>query len=310
MSSTDHSIPDSIFEQASDWLFRIQDADGDEGTKAALQVWLAADPRHQVAWRLACQAWKAVETISPDVAASPRCPRRLRYAALALAACLAAVALLPSLYLRLRSDLVTMAGQSEQVRFDDGSRVVLGGDSAVSHQFSANDRSVSLLRGEAFFEVTPDRTRPFVVRGDGVTVTVTGTAFGVDLGKETTSVAVAQGSVIVGYHGEEIRLVPGQKVAIDLVSGEVRHRPIDPADVAAWRRGRLVVGDQTLSAVVDSIRRHYSGFILLTDSALGGHRVTGIYDLGNPERALRALVSPYGGTVRRLTPYLLMVSAS
>jgi transmembrane sensor len=311
MSRPDRPIPDRMFEQASDWLFRMHDAAGEERTKAALQVWLGADPRHQVAWRLACQAWKATEAVPSDVvAAVPRRRGRVRYAALALAACLAAVALVPSLVMRVRADLVTIAGQSGQVQLADGSRVVLGGDSAISHDFSAKDRSVSLWRGEAYFEVTPDRTRPFVVRGDGVTVTVTGTAFGVDLGKETTTVAVTQGSVLVGVHGEDFRLVPGQSLAIDQVSGEVRRRPIDPADVAAWRRGRLVAGDQTVSAVVDSIRRHYSGFIVLTDSGLGGRRVTGLYDLADPERALRALVGPYGGVVRQVTPYLLVVSAS
>jgi len=311
MSPPDRSIPDSLFEQASDWLFRMQDAAGDPRARAALRAWLAVDPRHQVAWRLACQTWKATEALAPSAAASaPRRSGRMRFAALALAACLAAVALFPALQIRLRADLVTIAGQSGQMQLADGSRVVLGGDSAIRHDFSARDRSVSLLRGQAYFEVTPDRTRPFVVRGDGVTVTVTGTAFGVDLGKETTTVAVAQGSVLVGVHGEDFRLVPGQSLAIDPVSGEVRRRPIDPADVAAWRRCRLVAGDQTVSSVIDSIRRHYSGFIVLTDSALGGHRVTGLYDLADPERALRAVISPYGGVVRQVTPYLLVVSAS
>src|SRR3546814_3411680 len=68
-------------------------------------------------------------------------------------------------------------------------------ESAVATHYAADRRTVDLLRGEAFFQVESDRSRPFRVRADAVTVTVTGTAFDVGLTDGTLSVAVSEGIV-------------------------------------------------------------------------------------------------------------------
>ena len=80
--------------------------------------------------------------------------------------------------------------------------------------------------------------------------------------------------------------------------------------VAAWRDGQLVAQNVPLRAAVDELRRYYGGSILLTDSALGDRRITGAYNLADPEDALRAIAQAHGGKVRRITPWLLIVSAS
>ncbi|ABC21685.1 putative FecR [Rhodospirillum rubrum F11] len=316
MIPADHSLPASVLEQASDWVFRQQGALGEPPPRADFEAWLAADPRHGEAWRLACATWGATGALAPVFAAPPRplCrpPRRKRpskpLVALALAACLAAFVVLSPLRLLWQADHLTGSGESATVSLRDGSRVALAADSALSTRISEAGRAVTLLKGQAFFQVAPDRTRPFVVSGGGVSVTVTGTAFDVALDDGRVTVAVAEGGVRVDYQGRSERLVPGEKVSVDPAMGEIRRAAVDPADVAAWRQGRLVSDNQRLSAVIEALRRQYSGVIVLTDAALGETPVTGVYDLEDPERALRALVSPFGGTVRRLTPYLLVVS--
>lgn len=323
MICADHGISDHILEQASDWLFRLRDCPSDARLRRELDAWIAADPSHERAWRIAHRAWAATGAVTPAFVAPlqsaaakivpiplTRKPRRVRRAAMAMAAGLAALTLLPAVELRLRADHLTGTGETQAVTLADGSQITLDADSAINSTMTADRRTVSLLRGEAFFQVTADKSRPFVVHGPDVTITVTGTAFDVLFTEKTSSVAVAGGSVTVAHAGAEAQLTPGQRLVIDRASGASQIRAVDPADVGAWREGRMVVGDMPLSSAVESIRRHYFGFVVLNDAALADARVTGVYDLSDPERALRALVGPYGGTVRRMTPYLLVVSPS
>lgn len=316
-------MSDQILEQAADWLFRLNDAPDDPDLRRALDAWIAADPRHAIAWRAAKRTWAGSGLVAPVfVAEQPAAPRaatirfpkhrRPRLAGLAMAAGLAGLALLSALPMgpfgRLKADHRAGTAQTLPVDLTDGSRITLDAAAAVAIRFDGDARAVDLLEGEAFFAVTPDPTRPFVVRNGDLTVTVTGTAFNVALTTAAVTVSVAEGGVAVAYRGREERLSPGQSLLIDRPSGDVRRRAVDPADVAAWRGKRLVAGDQPFASVVESISRHYAGFILTTGDALDSKRVTGVYDLSDPERALRALVGPYGGAVRRITPYLLVVS--
>src|SRR3546814_4487254 len=89
-------------------------------------------------------------------------------------------------------------------------------ESAVATHYAADRRTVDLLRGEAFFQVESDRSRPFRVRADAVTVTVTGTAFDVGLTDGTLSVAVSEGIVEVApERGASAVLRRGQRLVVD-----------------------------------------------------------------------------------------------
>jgi transmembrane sensor len=69
-----------------------------------------------------------------------------------------------------------------------------------------------------------------------------------------------------------------------------------------------VVDDASIAEVVDKLRRYHRGVILLADRALAARRIAGVYNLGSPVAALRAAVEPHGGSVRELTPYMLLVT--
>jgi transmembrane sensor len=80
--------------------------------------------------------------------------------------------------------------------------------------------------------------------------------------------------------------------------------------VAAWRHGQLYLHDQTLRDAVDQLRRYYAGTIVLTDEALAERRVTGAYNLNDPEDALLGMARAHGARVRRITPWLIVLSSS
>lgn len=334
MSGKADTISDPVLEEATDWFYRVQSASHDPVLHTALQAWMDQDEAHARAWALVQRAWGLAGRTEPvfarqNPAVAPKArvvpsgatplarslpgrakPRR-RFIAAALVACLAFLIVASQLSLWLRADFATEAGESREITLEDGSQVHLSAGSAISTMFAPDRRIVALLRGEAFFRVSADAARPFSVQAEDLTVTVIGTAFDVGFTPRTFSVAVASGTVAVKYAGGDraVALSAGDKLSIDRTSGQPVRSAIAGEDIAAWRSGRLIVENAAFADVIDAIGRHHSGLIVIADASLQQRRVTGVYDLSNPSRALRALAGPYGSVVRELTPYMLVVSA-
>jgi transmembrane sensor len=228
--------------------------------------------------------------------------------------CFALVASLfgPALLIRLQSDFKTGPGETQIVTLVDGSRVTLAPQTALMDDFSEQTRHIRLLEGEAYFEVKRDITRPFVVEAPDASVQVLGTAFGVRDTGHGTRVELAHGSIALKVEGPdgatELTLAPGDVVTVERNGGKTEISRVDPAEIALWREGRLAVTDQPLGDVVALIQRQHSAWILLPESELAALRVTGLYDLSDPDKALMALAAPFGLKVHAATPYLRILS--
>jgi transmembrane sensor len=322
---------DAIWDEATDWILRIDAAPDDAALHARRDAWLLENEEHAKAYRKAERAWHLAGDVPPAhadhwaaKAAAEAAPSRIvdmprqraagrrhlgwSLAGCALAACLFVV---PALQLQLRADYATGVGQSRQVTLADGTIVHLDTASAIGARFTTSGREASLLSGRAFFQVVPDTERRFSVDAGNATVIVTGTAFSVGLTTESIAVAVQRGSVKVNdKQGRtiEARLLPGERLRIDRTTAAMTRDKIAVSQVAAWRHGQLVVEDATIAEVVGELRHYHRGLIIVRDAALASRHVTGVYDLRNPAAALRAAVQPYAGTVHELTSYLLVVS--
>lgn len=306
-----------LFDEASAWLVRVRENPSSSEVRAAFDAWRQTSPEHDQAWNELCRLWNAAgkaeafyRPLSRPRSISERAPirtaRRLA-TGLALACAVTAAAWLghPPLVTRLTADYVTATAELKTITLDDGSTVELAPGSALDVQFQNETRQVTLLRGEAFFDITKDPNRRFRVLAGGAQVEVLGTAFDIDISETATHVSVARGSVVARADNtpaqpEEKPLKPGDAVSIDRQSGEVVKTTVNVDDVGAWRQGRLVVRNASVASVIDVIRRYDSAWITLADTALGEKRVTGIYDLHSPALALGALVDPFGGKVTNL----------
>lgn len=306
--------PDKALDTAMDWLMQVRDAPADAVLRGRVEAWAAADPDHARAWDQARRTWRMLGEVPPPAARS-RAPRRRHFvparaavAAAALAACLLLV-FAPSIDLRLKADHATGTAEIRRVALEDGTVVHLGPESALRTRFSAQGRSVTLLAGEAFFEVTRDPARPFTVEAEGLTSTVVGTAFDVRIAERSLSVAVRSGVVAVGHGGSPAaRLETGDRITVDRATGDVALDHVAADDLAGWRDGPLFFADATVAEVVEELRRYQPGWIVVADDALAAERVTGLYDPREPDRALRALVRPVGGQVHEITPLLRVLS--
>lgn len=323
--------------EATEWLILLQEEPDDAGLRRRFDAWLAASSENESAWESTQRFSDRAAILSPahasrwapfvaslrttrasQTAASPRraaASRARRWALPAMATLAAACLALwagPALLLQLRADHVTGTAELRQIDLPDGSRVTLGPASAIAVVDDARGRGVRLLSGEAFFQVRPDPARPFRVAARDVEATVLGTSFDVRLDRDDVTVSVEEGIVAVAAAGEPAnaaaRLVAGQFVR---VSTDGMTRGSDPPELlAAWRRGQLYARETRLGDAIDQLRRYYGGTIVLSDGGLADRRVTGAYNLADPEDALRGMARVHGATVRRITPWLLVVSGS
>lgn len=309
--------------QVVEWLMRLQEAPDDRRLRAEFEAWLAQSDRHRRAYDDMAPLWRQAEDVGSlradrrpadreRLRTGPGRLRNRRWAAaagLALAASLA-LFVLPTVRLWLAADHRTGVAELRDVVLDDGSRVVLDARSAIAVDYSAARRAVTLLSGQAFFEVTPSRERPFVVQADSVAVRVTGTAFSVATSEAGVAVAVRSGSVNVSEQGRSVvaDLTAGQQVQLSRNGGSARGA-IAPDDVGAWRDRRLVVYDMTVRDVVQQIARHTNAVILFRDSAIAEQTVTAIIDLRRPDDALRAVVELKYGRITEISPYIVVISS-
>ena len=321
--------------EATEWLIVLREEPEDRALRQRFDAWRDASPLNASAWEATARVTDMAGAVAPVHAdkwqpfvaqrrreAHPQ-PRRAggglfdwvkrRWALAALggvAAAAVAIAVMPAALLRLQADHLTSTAELRSFYLDDGSTVTLAAASAIAVTFNGGERQVRLIAGEAFFQVKPDPARPFVVAADSVRTTVLGTSFDVRRDSDGVTVAVQEGVVQVALALSDTaeRLTAGDVIRVGW-NGYSQRAKEAPQLVAGWRNGQLLAQDRSLQDAVDQLRRYYDGSIILTDASLAARRITGVYNLADPEEALRGIARAHGAKVRRVTPWLLVVSA-
>jgi len=309
------SSADVLFAQASGWYFRLQ---ADDVTAAELEtfaLWLAQSPDNEVAWRdvqaLLGALREPARVLREEEQARWRQPRSrpwLQWACAAAVLLMVGLVAVQSPWLdRWRADYATATGETRRVELADGSILQLNTDTAVQVRLSEGQRRVTLLRGEAWFEVTKDPARPFVVASGEGWVKVLGTQFSVAQRNDQTLVQVAQGRVEVSAgDGDPVFLEPGRAVEYQAQRLTGVHE-FDPATGFAWRQRQLVFRQQPLADVVDELNRYWPGRTLVLGDALRERRVSGVFDIDKPEAVVKALTYTLKLRADHYTPYLLVL---
>jgi transmembrane sensor len=309
--------------QAADWTLRLEATPSDASLKEAFERWLEQSEAHRAAYRMVQYTSATLDegprglpagaSRADGVVQLPlRRPRRARWIAGAalIAACLALV-LYPVVQKHMLADYVTGVAELRDIALPDGSIASLDAGSAIAVDYREDARKITLLSGQAFFEVVRNAKRPFEVDADKVSVVVTGTAFGVNKTPHSVSVAVQSGTVEVALRGSDgrDRLSMGQSWTYDRQTEAVTRGDVQPANVASWRSRRLVVHDATFDDILEEIGRHMPGAIVVRDRSLKQQMVSGVYDLSRPSEALEALAGSQRARLTQFTPYLVVISA-
>lgn len=311
---------DKARREATHWHVRLREEEGDASVKADFARWLGESPLHRAAWQSLRETMSIVDQAPPAWRATApmrhtqgRHWRQGWIAAAAAAACLL-LFLLPATTRYVQADLVTPAGTVEQLSLADGSIVQLGPDSAIAVDYDDDSRTVHLLSGQAMFEVQHNPARPFQVRAGNVTTTVLGTRFDVRMLGDSTSIAVAQGHVRVddaedGQPAATRNLLPGDWIQLRAGQAPQMGR-LAPELVGGWRKGEALAENRSIGSLIDEIQPWFKGRIFISDAEFAKQRVTGIYNVQDPERALEMIIRPHGGRITHITPWIIIISGT
>lgn len=174
------------------------------------------------------------------------------------------------------------SGSRTSIMLPDSSTVWLNSGARLSYSpdFGKKTRDVNLC-GEAFFEVSRDEKKPFVVNADALKVKVLGTKFNVCTEEESGNcrVDLLKGKVEVFTEGgESLVLDPGQQAVYDRESGVLRAESSDPY-VADWVNGRMSFVNMPLTEIFEKLEKQFNVRIVFQDDKSEGEYFTGSIDL-------------------------------
>ena len=156
--------------------------------------------------------------------------------------------------------MVPLRGEYRLV-LGDGTKVWLNSASSLNYpvQFAEKERCVE-LDGEAYFEVTPDPERPFIVKSGGVQTRVLGTAFNFSAyrGENASTITLLTGKVAVSAPGHAERvLLPGQQLKYDAENRKTVIKEVDAEDFVVWKDGLFLFNDCGLEEIIPRLSRWY-----------------------------------------------------
>jgi transmembrane sensor len=170
--------------------------------------------------------------------------------------------------------ITVIAGNDEKnikISLPDGSKIYLNRNSRFSYRknFGEHRRDVKLA-GEAFFEISPDISKPFIIDAGKASVKVVGTSFNVitDNPESAVEVFVKTGKVLVSDNtgDKSIQLEPGY---VGTVSTARAEKAINTnQNYMSWKTGHLEYSGQKLSIVFSDLKRVYNMDIVADDSLI------------------------------------------
>lgn len=209
---------------------------------------------------------------------------------LAYAACIAGIIIISSGFYFLKNSykeivfirVETGLRQKKELRLEDGTRIVLAPQSSVSYpeHFQADKRVVE-LEGEAYFEVSKNPHRPFLVRTASLDVKVLGTHFDVNSykGDNITTVSLLKGKVAVNIvgDGDDYLLKPSEQLIFNRSSRQVYQHNLDSASAIGWMDNTLVFRNERFAEAAGKISKFYGIKIIMADQATEDTRLYGSF---------------------------------
>jgi len=334
----------SIQTQASEWLAKLDAEQPSKTDLAGFKQWVNADPAHRNAFEELVEFWddmniltQAVlprevllsegkltagpngaglseaeltqESIAARLARQPFAYSRAAFATALIA--IAAVLISVTMQLSGPAIYTTAIGEQRTIQLADQSTVQLNTNSRLEVDYSENLRRLTLIQGEAHFDVAHNPGRPFEVYAAKGLVRAIGTAFTVHIRKIDVEVIVTEGAVevdraeqnaqpsatpaiqniIQGPIASEIKVTAGNKVTYD--KGLLDEVKLVVAtgieEQLSWRQGMLLFKDEPLQKVVDEVSRYTELKIIIPERSARELKVGGLFKVGDTESLFEAL---------------------
>ncbi|MGD9557251.1 MAG: FecR family protein [Mangrovibacterium sp.] len=226
------------------------------------------------------QLWKGIEArIEPR----PAFQRLARYAAIIVLSITFGAGLV--YFSGIRSHEPAMAsvtsprGQITSLKLFDGSTVWLNSESTLTYSsdFNSAGREV-YVEGEAYFEVVPDRERPFVVHLENSAISVLGTHFNVKSypGSERVEAVLVEGTIEFTCRNGSVLLKPQERVVLSAREGTIIKDRANIESVLAWKKGKYYYSNEGLPAIIEQLQRWYDIEFVFNKDELSSYTFTGV----------------------------------
>ena len=188
---------------------------------------------------------------------------------------------------RLQNQLVAFAEPLASFELPDGTKVSLNSDSKLffPKKFKGGTREVT-LEGEAFFDVEPNPTKPFIINAGNAQIKVLGTSFNVNAypGSDKVEVIVETGKVRVARKTTntsaigELILAPGDKGILLYPNGVLQKSKNNDDNFLAWKTHNLIFRETSLGDVIETLEKVYKTDIDIADDEMKKLLLTGQYN--------------------------------
>lgn len=163
----------------------------------------------------------------------------------------------------------------------DGTRIHLNAQTSIEYpvEFGKAKRELTLISGEACFEVTKDADRPFIVHmTNGSEIEVLGTVFNVMAYNDEAEIqtTLVEGKVKFAFEGKDVMLVKGEQSGLNRTTSEIQVREVDASEFLAWRDGKFVFDKEPLGSVFRKMSRWYGVEVNCKDQSLLNRRISGV----------------------------------
>lgn len=145
----------------------------------------------------------------------------------------------------------------KSIKLSDGSKIYLAANSSFQYpeKFNGGERKVSLLKGNAFFEVAKDKKHPFIITSGEVKTRVVGTSFHIQMSKSKCEVIVVTGKVNVTSKGQSVDLVPNEEALFQ--SQKLTKLVADKSYLVNWYSTDITLNQTTLKQVISVLQYKY-----------------------------------------------------
>ncbi len=289
-----------------------------EDEKACLQNWLDESPDHRLQFDELKRVYEATRQLRiefrPDEQKALQTvnrklqTRRIIIWSQRIAASLAFCFLISRVifYFIPGNDYLEINSVTQQVIYlPDSSKVTLAAHTFLKYQkqFEGKERDV-VLRGKAYFEVRPNKQKPFVISTSNTEIKVLGTKFLVDAkdpGKEI--VVVDEGKVafssIKNINGRPLELVANKVGIWSAVDNSLTEQPKSTPNQNASLSHRLVFNDKPVREVIQDFETYFKIQVVLEDKKLEDLKYSGIFSDTQAEKAVDILAKSLNLTVSK-----------
>lgn len=306
-------MSDQELNSKADLIANYLSGNASDAEVQTLETWVLASPKHKKEFVAAKKAWMLsgmtqnstridVAKNWKDTAAQlfedkpvidmQRRGKRLRWMGIA-----AAIAVVLSIAVWLLLDLgkervleFAAASTVRTLDLPDGSQITLNQAASLTYDgTSAAGNRIVTLEGDAFFEVSRDELRPFIINTKGLAIEVLGTSFYVDAREEEPEIQVIVESGVVEVRSDSIplRLAANEKAVFEKATKNLTKDENTDANYLSIKTNALDFEDSSLEEVIFALNRHFNVQINLSIEDLENCRVTATYE----DKSLAAILT-------------------